>query len=88
MGLRTKGYVEKNLETRGVALPTTDPDLHPDLHGTTCLPTRAVVASIKLEALQSHLEVSLNHTALGPVPRASLANLQDPENLHFKQAPE
>ena len=51
-------------------------------------PLEQSLASIKLEALQSHLEVSLNHTALGPTLRAGLANLQDPENLHFKHAPE
>lgn len=38
MGLRTKGQAEKKLETRGVSLPTTEPDLH----STTCLPTGAV----------------------------------------------
>ena len=50
-------------------------------------PLEQSLASIKLETLQNHLEVSLNHTALGPTPRASLAHLQGPENLHFNKLP-
>lgn len=80
-GLRPKGHAEKKLETRGAALPTTDTE-----HAPPACPLEQSLASIKLEALRSHLEVSTNHTALGPTPRATLANLQGPENLHFKQA--